>query len=274
MSKVDVWMPLYIGDYMADTMRLTTLQHGAYLLLIMEYWRQGPLPNDEEGLASAAKLDLATWRKSVWPALSRFFTTAADGLLHQKRIDEERERALKLSETRSRAAKSKRGGGGNDGTGGAETTSKGQQTGDKKPGGGGSKAQQMQEQLPKQTNMQMPQQLQVLEQTHARDASPSQSPSKTSSQNSGPADRRAVDARAELWASGLPLIRQLVGKSESASRALLGRFLRQAADLRPAEPVAWITAALQNRAESKVKTAIDNQYAELENWARESGAIQ
>lgn len=91
MSKPDTWMPLYIGDYLQDTTRLSTEQHGAYLLLIMDYWTNGPLPDDDTSLAQVTRLQPAIWKKHR-PALSRLFHIA-DGEWHHKRINEELEKA-------------------------------------------------------------------------------------------------------------------------------------------------------------------------------------
>ena len=87
-KKTDIWMPLYIGDYLADTMHLTTEQHGAYLLLIIAYWRnQGPLPDDNKRLASICKLPLEQWLIDR-PSIEEFFKT--DGLFWvHGRIDSE-----------------------------------------------------------------------------------------------------------------------------------------------------------------------------------------
>jgi uncharacterized protein YdaU (DUF1376 family) len=90
--KTDIWMPLYIGDYLADTTRLTTEQHGAYLLLLMDYWRNGPPPDDPVVLQQITKLSPVAWN-SHQAVLMRFFTKGSDGLLHQKRADVEKSKS-------------------------------------------------------------------------------------------------------------------------------------------------------------------------------------
>lgn len=78
------WMPLYVGDYLRDTRDLNTLQHGAYLLLIMHYWQHDALPTDDARLAAITGLSVAQWRR-VRAAIEAKF---AEGWRH-KRIDAE-----------------------------------------------------------------------------------------------------------------------------------------------------------------------------------------
>jgi uncharacterized protein YdaU (DUF1376 family) len=89
------WMPLYVSDYLGDTRRLTTLEHGAYLLLIMEYWQHGGLPTDEAELADIAGLQPEEWER-VRPRISRLFQ---DGWRH-KRVDAELAKAAEISDRR------------------------------------------------------------------------------------------------------------------------------------------------------------------------------
>jgi len=55
------WMPLYIADYLSDTMHFNAAEHGAYLLLIMHYWQTGSLPDDEARLARIVRMTDAEW---------------------------------------------------------------------------------------------------------------------------------------------------------------------------------------------------------------------
>lgn len=96
-------MPLYVGDYLGDTGHLTTSQHGAYLLLMMHYWRKGGLPDDDEQLSAITKLPANIW-KGYRSTLQAFFY---DGWNH-KRIDEEL--AVMEVKTRKRAAAGSKGG--------------------------------------------------------------------------------------------------------------------------------------------------------------------
>ncbi len=94
------WMPLYVGDYRADTTHLNAAQHGAYLLLIMHYWQQGCLPDDDAQLARIACMSPAEWRRHR-PVIRAFF---GEGWRHD-RCDEEIERTAASYNRRAEAGR-------------------------------------------------------------------------------------------------------------------------------------------------------------------------
>ncbi len=96
------WMPLHIGDYLADTGHLTATEHGAYLLLIMHYWQNGCLPENERIIARIAKLTPEQWEESR-DMLAMLF---GPGWTH-KRIDAELSKADEIIEKRRAAAESR-----------------------------------------------------------------------------------------------------------------------------------------------------------------------
>ncbi len=66
------WMPFYPGDYLADTVHLSTLEHGAYFMLIIHYWRHGELPAEDIRLARIVRLPLDQWM-DIRPTLAELF---------------------------------------------------------------------------------------------------------------------------------------------------------------------------------------------------------
>lgn len=108
MSRTNTWMPLYVADYLADTTRLNAAQHGAYMLLLMEIWRNGPVANVPSELAMITKTDVRTWSKDIWPTLKRFFQTDDDGNLYQKRLLLERQKAEEISNKRREAVQQRK----------------------------------------------------------------------------------------------------------------------------------------------------------------------
>lgn len=76
---------------------------------------------------------------------------------------------------------------------------------------------------------------------------------------SAPVGAQAVDARSQLWSEGLDRLRRLTGKSDPQSRRCLGTLLKsarddcalvnaalaEADDLRPIEPMAWLTRRIR-----------------------------
>ncbi|EFA3721375.1 DUF1376 domain-containing protein [Escherichia coli] len=92
------YMQLYIADYLADTMHLSAEEHGAYLLLMFNYWQTGkPIPKNR--LAKIARLTNERWA-DVEPSLREFFCDNGDEWMHL-RIEEDlasvREKSIKKS---------------------------------------------------------------------------------------------------------------------------------------------------------------------------------
>jgi uncharacterized protein YdaU (DUF1376 family) len=98
------WMPLYIGDYLADTTHLNQGQHGAYLLFIMHYWRTGGIPLDKEQCYCIAHAMDEHTRCNADAVLKQFFRIQGARYVH-KRIDKELHDATESYEKRVSAAK-------------------------------------------------------------------------------------------------------------------------------------------------------------------------
>ena len=96
-------MPVYIGDYLADTMHLSTEQHGAYLLLLFHLWRRGVLHDDDVVLAKITGLDKSAWSRARL-VLAEFFEIH-DGLWHHGRVERERIRVAAKQQSKANKAK-------------------------------------------------------------------------------------------------------------------------------------------------------------------------
>ncbi len=97
------YMPLYVADYLSDAAHLSTVEHGAYLLLLMTYWQRGePLPDDDKKLARITRLEPRTWAR-VKPVISEFFEVS-DGKWLQSRVERE------LSNVRANSLKKRKAG--------------------------------------------------------------------------------------------------------------------------------------------------------------------
>lgn len=100
-------LPLWTDAYLADTTHLTTLEHGAYLLLLMTAWRskECALPNDDRLLAKYARLTPGQWKR-VKPVLEPFFNVSSDGW-RQGRLTDERVAVKQNSKKQSDKARSR-----------------------------------------------------------------------------------------------------------------------------------------------------------------------
>lgn len=83
-------MPLDTSAYLSDTGHLSTIEHGAYLLILMAMWRSrdGWLDGSDHYLARVTRMTLGRWKR-IAPTV-RALLLSKDGRVGQKRVHKDR----------------------------------------------------------------------------------------------------------------------------------------------------------------------------------------
>lgn len=98
------WYKRFPGDFEADTGHLSVTECGAYNKLLDHYYStEKPLPLEPIRLFSIARAVTEDEKAAVKRVVAEFFPTNGDGMRHNKRADEEIEKARSKSKSRSEA---------------------------------------------------------------------------------------------------------------------------------------------------------------------------
>jgi uncharacterized protein YdaU (DUF1376 family) len=100
------WMPLYIGDFIADTMHLNATETGMYIRLLLHCWQHTVIPRDDRQLAMIAHCDARTWRRYRETVLA-FFQPCDGSSMQHSRVTKELRRTFEISRKRKDAAQQK-----------------------------------------------------------------------------------------------------------------------------------------------------------------------
>lgn len=110
-KDVGIWMPVYVGDMLANTTRLNTEQIGALNLMMLDYWRSGAIPDDAQVISSITRMTTAKVKKYRSAMLSCGVFEVSEGQWVSPYLDglrdaatenkkEKSERAVKAAEAR------------------------------------------------------------------------------------------------------------------------------------------------------------------------------
>jgi uncharacterized protein YdaU (DUF1376 family) len=99
-ERVDIYMPLYVRDFLTATIGWTASERGHYLTLLMLQWDREGLPADIDALGR-----LSPGVAEVWGVLQDKFPVEPDGQRRNARLEEHRGRAVELRRKRSEAGK-------------------------------------------------------------------------------------------------------------------------------------------------------------------------
>lgn len=98
------WMPFYVNDYSGDTALLSLQQHGAFCLLLIHYWTLEELPDDLPQLYRLCRCFDEEDKAAVAYVVGKYFMPV-DGVLRNKRMDEEIRKAKEIAAKRSELGK-------------------------------------------------------------------------------------------------------------------------------------------------------------------------
>jgi uncharacterized protein YdaU (DUF1376 family) len=88
------FMPLWVADFVGDTLDLGAKEIGAYMLILMTMWgRDGYLPNDTKKLQRVARCG-RDWPR-VWSAIEHYFTVEGDQITQLRLLKERKNVASK-----------------------------------------------------------------------------------------------------------------------------------------------------------------------------------
>ena len=98
--KVDIYMPLYVRDFLTSTFGWSAEERGHYLTLLMLAWDRGGIPAELEHLER-----FSPGITAVWPMLADKFPICEDGQRRNARLEQHRDRCVELKEKRVEAAR-------------------------------------------------------------------------------------------------------------------------------------------------------------------------
>ena len=101
------YMPFWTDAYLGDTSHLRTIEHGAYMLLLIACWRTKDcaLPNDDKLLARYAGIGDKQWQR-MKPIILKFFEVD-ENTISQRRLTKERVAVEQRSNQARKAANAK-----------------------------------------------------------------------------------------------------------------------------------------------------------------------
>ncbi|MBC8386219.1 MAG: YdaU family protein, partial [Gammaproteobacteria bacterium] len=104
MTDVDIWMPVFVGDFLKKTGHLSAEEVGAYQRLQLHYWSHGsPLPDDDKRLARITGQSVEEWL-GIREIIAGFFNIHGCSW-HDHNLEVERKKAASNKSKRIDSAK-------------------------------------------------------------------------------------------------------------------------------------------------------------------------